>query len=416
MEKEILKSVILQQKALLTNKKYTSRNNIGISLNNNNVTIISGVRRCGKSSLLNIILRQNKEKDYYINFDDERLIHFKIDDFQLLYETFVELFGIQKTFYFDEIQLIDKWERFVRRLHDYENKIYITGSNASMLSKELGTHLTGRYMQSELFPFSFYEFLMFNKHNITETSIYTTEGKALLKREYSNYIKYGGFPEYVKNKDKQYISTLYQNILYRDVLVRNNLSNENEFRELTYFIAGNIAKLFSYSSLAKIINVKHTQTIKHYLQYLQNSYLIFLVSKYDHSIKKQIQNPKKIYFIDTALASIINFSFSENKGRILENIVFLELKRRSLDVYYHKNKYECDFVIHEKMRIVQAIQVSVSLFDAKTKEREIRGLFEAMETYNLQTGIIITEDEEEIIDYKNKQIEIKPIWKWLLEK
>lgn len=416
MEKEILKSVILQQKALLTNKKYTSRNNIGISLNNNNVTIISGVRRCGKSSLLNIILRQNKEKDYYINFDDERLIHFKIDDFQLLYETFVELFGIQKTFYFDEIQLIDKWERFVRRLHDYENKIYITGSNASMLSKELGTHLTGRYMQSELFPFSFYEFLMFNKHIITETSIYTTEGKALLKREYSNYIKYGGFPEYVKNKDKQYISTLYQNILYRDVLVRNNLSNENEFRELTYFIAGNIAKLFSYSSLAKIINVKHTQTIKHYLQYLQNSYLIFLVSKYDHSIKKQIQNPKKIYFIDTALASIINFSFSENKGRILENIVFLELKRRSLDVYYHKNKYECDFVIHEKMRIVQAIQVSVSLFDAKTKEREIRGLFEAMETYNLQTGIIITEDEEEIIDYKNKQIEIKPIWKWLLEK
>ena len=415
MKKEVLKTVILEQKELFFKKKYISRKNINLLNNDNNVVIVSGIRRCGKSSLLNIILRENKETDYYINFDDERLMHFSIDDFQLLHEVFIELFGEQKTFYFDEIQLIDKWERFIRRLHDYDNKIYITGSNASMLSKELGTHLTGRHIQLELFPFSFEEFLDFKKLNITKTSIYTTQGKALLKKEYLNFVKYGGFPEYVKNKNTQYLKTLYQNILYRDVLVRNNLSSETEFRELTYFITGNIAKLFSYNSLSKVINVKHTQTVKRYLKFLQDSYLIFLVNKYNFSIKKQIQNPKKIYFIDAALASSISFSFSENKGRILENIVFLELKRRGLEIYYHKNKYECDFVIHKRMEIVEAIQVSISLFETKTREREIRGLFEAMENYNLQTGIIITEDEEETIHYENKKIEIKPIYKWLLK-
>ena len=205
-------------------------------------------------------------------------------------------------------------------------------------------------------------------------------------------------------------------ILYKDILVKNKLTNEKALLELIYFLTSNVSKLISYNSLTKVIGVNNATTVKNYLNYIEKTYLIFLVNKFDYSVKKQIQNPKKIYFIDTAFASNISFSFSENKGRILENIVFLELKRRGLEVYYHKNKFECDFIIHFKNEIQQAIQVSVSLTNTTTKEREIQGLIEAMEIYNLQSGLIITEDEDEIINYKNNEIHIKPVWKWLLEK
>lgn len=416
MDINTLKEVILEQGEAIKKKIIIERENIEDYSNNELITIITGIRRCGKSTLLHQIQAKNKEKDYYLNFDDERLVDFSVSDFQLLYEIFIELYGKQSTFYFDEIQNIDKWERFVRRLYDSGNKIYITGSNASMLSRELGTHLTGRYIQNELFPFSFSEYLKFKNIKIDDKTIYTTEGKATLKREYVNYTKQGGFPEYIKNKTPQYLKTLYENILYRDVLVRNKLLNEKELRELVHYIASNITKPASYSSLSKIINVKHTQTVKQYLQYLQNTYLIFLVNRYDYSLKKQLYNPKKIYFIDNALANIIGFTFTEDKGRFLENIVFLELKRRGLEIFYHQVKKECDFVIKEKMKITAAIQVTSSLNIKNNKEREINGLLEAMEIHNLAEGLIITENEQEEIKIKGKIIKVVPIYKWLLGK
>jgi len=412
--KETIKEVIFDQIELYSKKKSFYRSKLNEVPNDNEITIISGIRRCGKSTLLNQIRFKNKEKDYFINFDDDRLIRFEVEDFQVLYEIFIELFGKQKTFYFDEIQNIIGWERFVRRLHDYGNKVYITGSNAYMLSKELGTHLTGRYYHIELYPFSFKEFIEIKKFKLSESIFYSTEGKAKLLKYYFDYHKNGGFPAYLQNKNRDYLKSLYESIIYRDVLVKNKITNEKQVLELVHYIVSNVSNLISYNKLKDIIDVKNATTVKEYLHYLQDTYLIFMVNKFDYSLKKQIQNPKKIYFIDNALADIIGFYFSSNKGHALENLVFIELKRRVKEVFYHRNKKECDFVITEKRKVVQAIQVSLNMFDENTRKREIEGLYEAMEMYDLDEGLIITEDDRETIEYKEKTIKVIPVWDWLL--
>lgn len=415
MERSELLSVILDQQELKWSKNNIPRNFGNKVSKDNEIIVISGIRRCGKSTFLNEIRFKSKEQNYYLNFDDERLLHFSIEDFQLLYELFIELFGEQKTFYFDEIQNIKGWERFIRRLHDYGNKVYITGSNASMLSRELGTHLTGRYYQYELFPFSFQEFLMLRKINVDKKIIFSTKGKTALLKEYSEYFKIGGFPAYISNRNKDYLRSLYESILYRDVLVRNNLTNEKELLELVYYLASNTSKLISYNSLTKIIGVKNATTVKNYLTHLQSTYLIYLINKFDFSLKKQLQSPKKVYLIDLAITRELGFHFSKDKGRLLENLVFIELKRRSFDTYYHKQKFECDFIIREKNSIITAIQVSQSLSNEDTKKREIRGLMDALETYQLNEGTILTEYEEDSLKVDGKKIHIVPIWKWLLQ-
>ncbi|MCK5535853.1 MAG: ATP-binding protein [Bacteroidales bacterium] len=414
MRKDLLQNIIFDQRDLEFPEFYVLRNTHDFT-NDKEILVISGVRRCGKSTLLHEIRQKNKEKDYYLNFDDDRLIKFTVDDFQQLYELFIELFGIQKTFYFDEIQNIEGWERFVRRLHDYGNKVYITGSNASMLSKELGTHLTGRFYQYELYPFSFSEYLNFKRIEIDSNSIYSSKGRALLNSLFSEYFKCGGFPAFLKNKNPKYLKSLYESILYRDVMVRNHLTNEKEILELVYYLTSNIARPVNYISLAKITNIKNSTTIKNYLGYLQSSYILFVLNRYDVSLKKQLKNPKKVYFIDLALIRELGFQTSEDKGRLLENLVFIELKRRLHEVYYYSDKHECDFVIKKNQKIVQAIQVSWTIEIEKTRNREINGLLEAMEVFNLSDGLIITKSEEDEISINGKVIHVIPIWKWLIQ-
>lgn len=415
MERQTLISTILDQQQVFRNLKFVPRLQDKKLSEDNEIIVISGIRRCGKSTLLHEIRKNNNEKDYVLNFDDERLIHFTVEDFQKLFEIFIELFGEQSTFYFDEIQNVKGWERFVRRLYDSGNKVYITGSNASMLSRELGTHLTGRYYQFELYPFSFKEFLALKNVKYSKNSFFTTNGKALLKRKFNDFSNKGGFPDYLKNENKQYLKSLYESILYRDVMVRNNLTKEKEILELVYYLASNVSKLVTYNSLKKVISIQNATTIKKYLEYLQNSYLIFLINKYDFSLKKQLQNPKKSYLIDNALSNELGFHSSEDRGRLLENMVFIELKRRGKNIYYHKQKQECDFVLREKNKIVNAIQVSWSLYEEKTRKREINGLIEAMNLYNLKSGLILTENEEETIRADSLVIHIRPVWQWLLD-
>lgn len=415
MDRNTIISVILDQREAIKKTKYISRLAEYPIPDDNEIVVISGIRRCGKSVLLQEIRAGNKEKNYFLNFDDERLIQFTVDDFQPLLEIFFELFGNQSTFYFDEIQNIKGWERFARRLYDQGNKIYITGSNASMLSKELGTHLTGRFYQVELYPFSFKEFLALKKVEYNSKGLFTTTDKALLKNKFNEYFKKGGFPAYLQNSNKQYLKSLYESILYRDVMVRNNLTKEREILELVYYLASNVSKLVTYNSLKNVAGVQNATTIKKYLEYLQNTYLIFLINKYDFSLKKQIQNPKKVYLIDNAVSHELGFHTSEDNGRLLENLVFIELKRRCKEISYHKQKYECDFLIREKNKITQAIQVSWSIYEVKTRGREIRGLQEAMDLYNLKSGLILTENEEETITFDKQVIQVKPVWRWLLE-
>ncbi len=413
--KELLKSVLFDQKKLDWNTRNVKRYFPKNYLNNQEIVVITGIRRCGKSTLLQQIRSEQVGQDYFINFDDERLIQFRVEDFQVLYETFIELFGVQKTFYFDEIQNIAGWERFVRRLHDYGNKIFITGSNANMLSRELGTHLTGRYVSHELYPFSFREFLAYKGKISLQSEIYSTEGKSEIKALFSQYFSLGGFPVFLENQNENYIKSLYENILYRDVMVRNNLTKEKEIMELVYYLASNVSRLSSFNSLAKTIGVKNASTVSNYIQFIQNTYLIFQVNKFDFSLKKQIQNTKKTYFIDQALVSRLGFLFSEEKGRLLENIVFIELKRRGNEVYYYNGKNECDFLIRRGTKIISAIQVCYSFETSDTKTREIKGLIEAVKTYSLTEGFILTNDTEEEINTESVNIKLIPFWKWALQ-
>ncbi len=414
--KELLKTVIFDQQRTIWNNRYILRNFPREIILSELIVVISGIRRCGKSTLLNQIRNECKEKEYYMNFDDERLIHFSVEHFQLLHETFIELFGIQKTFYFDEIQNIPGWERFVRRLYDEGYKVFITGSNATMLSRELGTHLTGRYIQTELFPFSFKEFLACKQYSLTESNLYTTDGRATLIGYFNEYFQTGGFPLYLKEGSDDYLKSLYESILYRDVLVRNKLVNEKELLELVNYLASNVSKLTSYNGLTKVAGVKNATTIRNYLSFLQDTYLIFQVGKFDYSLKKQLQNPKKTYFIDNALIRRLGFMFSEEKGRLLENIVFLELRRRRLEIFYHISRFECDFVIRRGTSIVKAIQVCYSFDTNETRKREINGILEAMNSYDLNDGLILLNDSpEETIHEGDRTIRVMPVWKWLLE-
>ncbi|HEY4789610.1 MAG TPA: ATP-binding protein, partial [Bacteroidales bacterium] len=328
MNHQQLLKVITEQERYHTNESFIPRYEQFRKLDSASlVTIITGIRRCGKSTLLNEIRFVNGSKGYYLNFDDDRLINFKSDDFQLLTELFIEKYGKQNIFYFDEIQNIVGWERFIRRLHDQGSKVYITGSNARMLSRELGTHLTGRYIQLELYPFSFSEFTAINQITYNQEFLTTTEGIATLRRHFNEYLESGGMPEYLKTRNKEYLKTLYEGILYRDILTRHNLTKEREIKELLYFIAGNVAKEATQTSLAKIIGIKNSTTVKDYLTYFEDSYMVFTLYRYDNSIKRQLLAPRKVYFIDNALAATISFRQSDDYGRWLENIVFFELKR-----------------------------------------------------------------------------------------
>jgi predicted AAA+ superfamily ATPase len=198
-------------------------------------------------------------------------------------------------------------------------------------------------------------------------------------------------------------------------MVRNNLTNEIEVRELVSYLAGNYARLSTNSELAEIIGVKNPSTVKKYIGFLSDSYLIFQAYKYDYSVSKQILNPKKSYFIDNGLVKRVGFSFSDNLGHLLENLVYIELLRRGKEVFYYSKKQECDFLLVENNIVTVAIQVCYTFYSERTRKREVDGLLEAMETFNLTTGLIITSDMEDKITVDDKRIDIIPAWKWLLE-
>jgi predicted AAA+ superfamily ATPase len=374
------------------------------------IVIVSGIRRCGKSTLLQAI---KTEQNYYVNFDDERFIDFSVKDFTLLYNLLIELFGGKNVFLFDEIQNVASWERFVRRLHDEKKKVYITGSSATMLSRELGTHLTGRNISLFLYPFSFKEFLAFKRHTLKDLRRLTSSEKSILKKFFSEYLEKGGFPEYLHTEKTEYLQSLYQNILYRDIIVRYNLPSEKPIKETVYYAASNIGKEISFNSVRKLTGLSSATTVKEYFEYLENSFLLFLVPRYDYSAKKQIYYNKKVYFIDPALARIVGFRPTEDYGRLLENIVYLALKRVGGEIFFHREARECDFLVRIGGEVKAVIQVTADY--EKSRERETEGLLEAMERHHLRQGLILTDDHSEVIEKNGKTVTIKPVWEWLLE-
>lgn len=422
MNKSTLKEIIIEQtEALKKRNKGIERlklEEVKQYIEIPHTVIIAGIRRVGKSTLLLQIMNKFYKNDcYYLNFEDERFIDFTSQDFNTLYEIFVETMGEKKVFFLDEIQNIPSWENFVRRMQDRGFKFFITGSNAALLSKELGTKLTGRYVLIELLPFSFKECLSFQEIYFDKNSLFQASERAKLKNIFNLYLEKGGMPEYLQYQKKELLVRLYEDILYRDIIARYEIKEIKALRELALYLLSNLSNLFTYNNLKKITELGSANTAKSYVEYLENSFVIFSVNLFSFSLKKQFYAPRKVYCIDNGLANSISFKFSENRGKFLENLVYLELRRQKKEVYYYKtkNNLEIDFLIKEKNAPAALIQVAQKLDDAKTKAREIKSLLVALGELNLNNGLILTEDEEGLIERDGKIINILPVYKWLLE-
>ena len=415
MDKNLLKEIILEQAESFKDKKDIIYREIEASFfKSKKISIITGIRRAGKSTLMKQIANLSGPV-YYFNFEDDRLLDFTKNDFNSLLEVFLELYGERKIVLFDEIQYIKGWEKFVGRLFKDGRKVFLTGSSANLLSRELGTALTGRNIKMELYPFSFKEFLNYAK--VEDRNFFTTAARAEIKRQFNLYLEFGGFPEVVISRDKNELRQLYQDVIIKDLIVRFKIRDTKSFRELVLYLISNVGVPISFHNLKKILDFKNVMTIKNYIDFLEETYLIFSVSRYDYSIKKQIINDRKTYGIDMGMIKEVAFSFSENSGRILENVVFLELKRRGREIYYYRdkgNKHECDFIIREGRKITMAIQVAERL-NVNNKERETSGLVAALREHKLKEGIILTGSESGEIKVDGLKIKIKPVWQWLLE-
>jgi len=285
---------------------------------------------------------------------------------------------------------------------DRKKKFVITGSNAAMLSRELGTRLTGRHLNYELFPFSFREFLEFRKK------------KASLEA-FGEYLQDGGFPEFLRFKKPSYLQGLFMDIIERDIIVRHGIRNSKALVSMALFLLSNTGKEFSYNSLKNAFSLGSANSAISFVSFLEDAYLLFTLPKFDYSFKKQTVNPKKIYSVDNGLSRANSVSFSDDAGRMLENSVFVELRRNTKDLYYFKKRGECDFLVKTKDGVEKAIQVCYELSE-DNKKREIAGLAEAMEEFGLKSGLILTYGQEDHFTVGGKKILVQPVWKWMTER
>ncbi len=378
--------------------------------------VITGIRRCGKSFLLKIVKDELKLKDkeyFYINFNDDRLIKFEVEDFQKIMDFINEQNYNEKCFLFiDEIQEVSGWEKWIDRIKS-KYKIFITGSNSRLLSSEIATILTGRSISLSLTPINFREFLQANKVSIKNWKLDLKE-QAIIRKELKSFIKTGGIPKRVITGQNIIIKELYEDILYKDIIKRF-AKLDRQIKELAIFFFSNPSSLISLRTISKMLKLKNIATVKSILESFESSFLFFLINKFDYSIKTQIQNPRKVYCIDNGFLVNMGFRLSEDKGKLLENLIAIELKRREKEIFYYSEKYECDFLIREGNKIKEAIQVTYEL-NEKNKERETAGLMEALNKFKLKEGLVITFDQEEKIEIGGKIIRLIPAWKWLLIK
>ncbi len=362
--------------------------------------VVSGIRRCGKSTLLHQYVRKLNRPYFYLNFDDIRLSSFAYTDFRLL-DKVIEDSG-SRLIFFDEIQSADQWELYVRQKLDEGFQVIITGSNASLLSRELGTRLTGRHISMELFPFSYQEFCGFTGQEIGAESL-------------KDYLTRGGFPEYVKTGNQDILTQLQSDILYRDIAVRYGIRDVTSLRRLYVYLVSNPAQLFSPSKLTQAAGVKSPTTILEYISFFEAAYLIHILPRFAWSVKAQNLLPKKVYIADPGIIATSSLSFSGNNGALLENYVCNSL-RQSLgkegDLYYFSDKTggECDFVAAPYTK-PSCMQVCWEL-TLDNQDREINGLLKAMDFFNTEEGIIITFDTEDIIQTAGKKIDVIPAWKY----
>ena len=389
-------------------------------LSRKEIIFFTGVLRSGKTStmyyLINKLLnKKNPKKILYLNMDDEVLSLSKLDE---IYETYKELtYEVKgkRYIFLDEIQNVEGWERWVKKMYDsFENiKFIISGSKSHVLKKR-STLLTGRMLELEIYPLSFKEFLNFNDVDY-KNKISLISNKTKIKLLLEKFIKFGGFPEVVIEQDEHLKSLIgkeyYNNIKDRDIIIFFGVKEARKFDRLSLFLISNIAKPTSANKLGRIVNLSPT-VVNNYIDFSEMMYLFLPLQHFNYSLKGQMTKPRKIYSIDTGMVNSIAFQFSENIGRFIENVVYLELKRRGHEIYYYNNRYECDFIIKKGTKIVEAIQVCFKLTEDNLK-REQGGLLEAMKEFKLKTGKIITLEKNKLAEKSG--LKTISLIDWLLE-
>ena len=414
----MIRDALLLQKEELINKfkqRYINRNVKIKNIKKDIIKIIIGPRRAGKSSFV-IHELSSSENFGYVNFDDEVLS--KTNDYNDIINQINLIYNKPKYILFDEVQNIPKWELLVNRLQRQGYNLIITGSNSNLLSSELSTHLTGRFVQTDITTFSFKEFLSYETQELTDSEV---------KAKFSDYLKKGGYPEpLVKELDySEYLSTLFDSIIYKDIVKRYKVRNFKEIDELAIYLISNSSKEFSYNNLAKMTGNKSDITIKKYISYLKEAYIFFEISKYSWKVKEQIKSNKKIYCTDNGFITAKGFRTSEDTGRLYENITAIELKRRSresgFEIYYWKNQQqeEVDFILKSGTKIKQIIQVCSSIKMESTKNRETRALIKCSKELKCSNLLVLTGNYESIESLEwfgiKRRIKFIPLWKWLLE-
>lgn len=411
------------------------RRHISLRLDMPHVEDILGVRRCGKTyfmyQLISSLIDSGipKTNIVYINLDDDRLLPLNGDELRLLVDTYREFYDISEKYklylFLDEIQNIPAWEKWTKSTYDRERniKIIISGSNASLLSNDLSTLLTGRHLTTRMFPFSFAEFLEAYEITLELKTLPYSKKNIEIKKRFNEYLEKGGFPEvifYPSIKHRELLQSYFEDIIHKDIISRHNLRSAQTLKQLSIFCISNIAKPYTFNSLRKIFAgyiELSTDVIINYLSFLEDAFLLFSLKHYDYSLKKQINKPKKLYCIDTGMANAVSFRISNNIGQLYENLVFLQLLRSNREIYYWQDGkgLEVDFVVKKGMKINSLVQVCSDISDDETKNREIKGLVSGLEHFGMPDGTIITSDlfAEETIE--GKKIKFVPLWYWLLE-
>jgi hypothetical protein len=380
------------------------------------ISIITGPRRAGKSTYA---FQLCAGKNFgYVNFEDERL---KVTgtDLNKILEAIYSLKGETDLLVFDEIQNIDGWEKFVTRLAS-SNRIIITGSNARLMSRELATFLTGRHMDHELYPFSFREYLQYRKCELTGKDMVITRKRAELYNLLNEYIEVGGFP-LASKLGKEYLLELYRDVLERDILARYHIRYSAALRDVSKYLISNCSSEISYSKLSKIFGIRGTHTIQNWIEYLRNSYLIFTLDRFSYKLKEQSRAPKKMYSIDTGIVRAIAFRTSADLGKLIENLVAIELLRRKSylnrgsELYYWKDhsQNEVDFVIKEGQKVTQLIQVTYATSEGNIESRELTSLSKAANELDCNDLLIITWDYTGETRHNGNKIRVMSILNWL---
>jgi predicted AAA+ superfamily ATPase len=413
--KEVFKKIIVERQEWLKKIKLIKRE---ITIENEANYAFTGLRRAGKSYYLYQIIQEKLNKGNYerlllINFEDERLLEVTHQDLQHVMDAYFELFELEPIIFLDEIQNIPHWQKFVRRLADEGRRIYVTGSNAEMLSHEIATTLGGRFINKEILPLSFREYLSFKNIQVSSKSKYTSERYKIIK-EYEEYLHFGGFPELLQMKDKrEFLSSVYQKLFYGDLIARYKVANVVTLKLMVKKLAESVNNETSVNRIKNLIKSTGvsigSNTLFDYLNYLESSYLIASISNF-HSKFTEKETNKKYYFLDTG---ILGLFLTDQPTKLLENQIYIELRRRGENPYFLKRKTEVDFYIPEKGEL---IQVSYNINNPETADREIKGLRAAMKEFNITTSWIITYDETREIEVQEGIINVVPAWQWILEK